>query len=347
MTNLFFFKEMKKVICIGSATRDIFFSLRVDDQEGDKICLPAGAKFYTDDYREMVGGGAVNVGASLQKLGLRAFVFARTDKTMTGKWIQKQIGRLKLKKNYMQQNGRIPSETSIVIFDRQENDRVILRSGDSVENFNLAKAFKKFREKVDWIYLSSQKKNNLENLDLTIQFANEKKAGLALNPSSYQLENNRDDLLERLGEVNILFLNFSEACLLTAISAEEAQPEELCQEILNQGTKIIVLTDGERGAWVASFIKKEFFIFHLPAETEAKVVDTTGAGDAFNAGFLATYIEAESDYEMDFSEKLKRSLAAGIANSTAVIGEIGAVNGSLKPSALRRQIKKLLRKTTS
>ena len=36
-----------------------------------------GAKEYAQGLREMLGGGAVNMAASLAKLDLRSFVFAR------------------------------------------------------------------------------------------------------------------------------------------------------------------------------------------------------------------------------------------------------------------------------
>ena len=345
---------MKKIICVGSATRDIYLNVKIDDRQSGKICLEAGSKIYTDGYRETVGGGAVNVGAGLRKLGYRSFVFARTDKSTVGKWIQKQIGKLKLKKNYMQQNGGVPSETSIVVADAVEQDRTILRSGDSVENFNLTKACKRFRESVDWIYLSSQKANHLENMDILINFANEKKARIAFNPSSYQIENNPEEVLSRLNDINILFINLDEAVSLLgediAVYRDEEnivvqeRVEELLGKLLEFGVKLIALTDGVNGAWVAGRVKGENVVFYLPAEEIAEVADTTGAGDAFVSGFLATFIIDEQELEMSFEEKMQRALAGGLANSSSVITEVGATNGLLKPSKLKRKRKNILQK---
>ena len=343
---------MKKIICVGSATRDIFLGVTVDDKNPEKICLKAGSKIYTDSYRETVGGGAVNVGAGLKKLGYRSFVFARTDKTVTGKWIQKQIGKLKLKKNYLQQNGKIPSETSIIIADSVEQDRTILRSGDSVETFNLLKACQRFRERVEWIYFSSQKKNHLENMDILVNFANEKRAKIAFNPSSYQIENNADEVLTKLENINILFVNLDEAVALLKEEIETYRQKEkiikdkidgLMNSLLSFGVKIIALTDGANGAWVASNIKEELTVFYLPAESVKDIVDSTGAGDAFASGFLGSFIADESELKMEFPEKLKRALAGGLINSSAVIQEVGAINGLLKEGRLKRAIKKRLK----
>jgi len=361
---------MHKVICIGSATKDIFIgvepenSLKCDNITSDdnvspkkscnneEICFRKGAKIYSNNYRESVAGGAVNFGASLTKMGCRAFIFARTDKSFNGKWIQKQIGKLKLKKNYMQQNGGEVSQTSVVIFDEIKKDRVILRSGDSVVNFDLEKAFKKFRERADWIYVSSQKKNNIENLDLILNFAEGKGARLAINPSSYQIKNNREEFLGRLKNVKILFVNLDEAAKLvqediSSLRNNEVEIQEFTrrtiEKLLKYGMKVLSVTDGDNGAWVATKIKDEAVIYHLRTK-DKDIVDTTGAGDAFAAGFLFSYMEQEKNIKVLLDEKLKICLASGFVNGLGVISEIGAINGVLKPSKLRRQAKKMLKK---
>jgi sugar/nucleoside kinase (ribokinase family) len=55
---------------------------------------------------------------------------------------------------------------------------------------------------------------------------------------------------------------------------------------LTQWTRVVVVKDGANGAWVAS----EGEITHVPAINAEPVVDTTGAGDCFNAGFLFGYV---------------------------------------------------------
>ncbi len=84
--------------------------------------------------------------------------------------------------------------------------------------------------------------------------------------------------------VDVLTPNEVEAKLLTGRSPEaHADPEEVGHDLIRSGVKQVVLTLGEKGALIvtASYSK------HIPAIPVPAVVDTTGAGDAFNAG-LAT-----------------------------------------------------------
>lgn len=80
--------------------------------------------------------------------------------------------------------------------------------------------------------------------------------------------------------VDILFLNESEATLLTALSPEKALP------YLNHFCNIVVIKLGEAGSLVGTRQTS----FHCPA-IPTDVVDATGAGDFFAAGFLYGWLQ--------------------------------------------------------
>ncbi len=324
---------MKKVICIGSATKDIFLALndaRIIDNQQDEtakklLALEFGAKVYANNFHEEVGGGAVNVAAGLANCEIRPFIFARTSKSQTGKWILKQISKKGIKKNYMQQSGGGESEISVIISDKKHFDHVILRTGDSVDNFNLQKALEKFREKVDWIYISSQKENWLENINQVVEFAKEKKAKIALNPSSFQISKDAQVLKNFLDKIEILFINRDEAIKLikNIESSVEDKPEKLMKKLIEYGMKVVVLTDGENGAYVTDGDNQ----LYTPI-VKSEIIDTTGAGDAFASGFLASFIE-END--------IQKGLKWGINNSAGVLTGWGATEGLLSKKELSKK----------
>jgi ribokinase len=80
--------------------------------------------------------------------------------------------------------------------------------------------------------------------------------------------------------IDILTPNQTEAKVLTGRNPHEiAEPEELARELIRSGVRQVVMTLGERGALIVT----QSLVRHVPA-IKVSAVDTTGAGDAFNAG---------------------------------------------------------------
>ena len=321
---------MKKIICVGSVTRDIFVVLPEtkivngdDITEKKLMAFEFGAKEYADCFREEVGGSAVNVATGLIKSGYKPFIFSRTSKNETGKWILKKIGGLKIKKNYMQQSGKEDSEISVIVSDRKNMDHIILRTGDSTVLFDLKKAITKFREKIDWIFVASQKNNWQDNWKLIKDFAEKKKAKIAINPSGFQIGKDAKNLFESMKNASVVFLNRDEALELVKKTKNDVRDDVvwLMNNLISVDNQAIVITDGENGAYAGN----QNGIYFLKASA-IKKTDTVGAGDAFSSGFLASFIE-DSD--------LKKALSWGMANSGSVVSSIGATNGLLSKKEIK------------
>ncbi|MBI5669067.1 MAG: carbohydrate kinase family protein [Chloroflexi bacterium] len=94
---------------------------------------------------------------------------------------------------------------------------------------------------------------------------------------------------ETLAKVDIFMPNAREALIITEASNVEAAVRQL-----NQHVRMVVVKDGANGAWIGS----EGNVIHAPAICAGPVVDTTGAGDCFNAGFLFGYIVEKAPLEV-------------------------------------------------
>lgn len=97
------------------------------------------------------------------------------------------------------------------------------------------------------------------------------------------IQNDRKAFLSLLKKMDILFLNDSEARLLTGVYSLIQATRQLAR----MGPKIAVVKKGEHGVLVAS---RDSF-FSLPGYPVTEVVDPTGAGDTFAGtclGYLAT-----------------------------------------------------------
>jgi sugar/nucleoside kinase (ribokinase family) len=87
------------------------------------------------------------------------------------------------------------------------------------------------------------------------------------------------------GEIDILFANEHELAALTGLEDFHAGLEQLAAKV-----PTVVVTRSENGAHAVSGGEHA----HVPAEPIAKVVDTTGAGDLFAAGFLFGHVRGRS-----------------------------------------------------
>jgi ribokinase len=92
--------------------------------------------------------------------------------------------------------------------------------------------------------------------------------------------------------IDILTPNQVEAKVLAGRSPEAViEPEKLARELIRSGVKRVVMTLGERGALIVTSSSST----HVPA-VQMSAVDTTGAGDAFNAG-VATALASGASLE--------------------------------------------------
>lgn len=132
--------------------------------------------------------------------------------------------------------------------------------------------------------------------------------GTSIDPSSvaFLAECGAASFLSWTHGVDIVFPNEAEAALLTGHDAPDVMARELGRTYDN-----VVLTLGAAGSMVRSPVG------HVVRRTaaEAKVVDTTGAGDAFCAGFLAGW---DAQFSREECLRVAREVAA------IAVGKTGA-----------------------
>ena len=138
---------------------------------------------------------------------------------------------------------------------------------------------------------------NYENAVNAAKLAKEYGVTVSLDGCSRQQDNDKNKFLASM--VDILIMN---AVYPTAVSGK-ATIEESLLEISTWGPKIVMSTAGRDGVYAVI----DNSVYHFKAY-EAKVVDTTGAGDVFHGAFLAAYVRGKSLNE-----------CIGIAQLTAAI----------------------------
>ncbi len=126
--------------------------------------------------------------------------------------------------------------------------------------------------------------NQIEAIELALETARETGCKLAVDLADpFAVNRSRKILHRHLEEgLDVLFSNAEEARILTDLRADEATRE------MARTVDVAVVTDGANGA----FIGHRDELIHIEAHN-VTVVDTTGAGDCFAAGFLAGLIRRE------------------------------------------------------
>ena len=122
-------------------------------------------------------------------------------------------------------------------------------------------------------------------------------------------------LLPLLHYVDQILLNQEEARELTGV----IELEKAAKAIIKSGPKMVIIKRGPDGVFAMNHSKS----FSVPAYP-VKVVDTTGAGDAFSAGFITAQLEGKSlEDSVEFANatanlKITRIGARALPNRKAV-----------------------------
>lgn len=94
-----------------------------------------------------------------------------------------------------------------------------------------------------------------------------------------------------LQNVDYLTPNETELRILMGLPPDDPTPTlELANQLRGRGVKNLIVTQGEKGALVIT----DAGLTKVPGVSPGQIVDTTGAGDAFNAGLAVALAEGNS-----------------------------------------------------
>lgn len=120
----------------------------------------------------------------------------------------------------------------------------------------------------------------------------------------------REVLLPFLAQADILLMSHEDAQVLF----ESEDETHMLERALACGPGVVILKRGERGAWAMT---RETSL-EVPAEAVETVIDPVGAGDGFNAGFLASWLRGEN---------LEAALRLGAKIGAAAVASAGDYTG--------------------
>ncbi|MFH1209964.1 MAG: carbohydrate kinase family protein [archaeon] len=299
---------MYDVIVLGSATIDMFIdtSYKLFCKKDNAIELPLGSKILVEDIKLYTGGGSTNVSVALSRLGLKTASICKIGGDENSHIIVKELKKEKVTPYIVRDKGKTGLA---VILDAIGKDRTVLFY-QGVNNKLRYSEIKKPWLKTKWFYFSSMVDESYKTLEKLSDYAKKNNIKILFNPSTYLAKKGYHFLKKVISNTEILILNREEASLI----ADKKNVNEMLETIHNYGVKIVVITDGENGNWAYDGYNSKHY--RLEAG-HPNVIETTGAGDAFASGFLASIIK-KNDIEL--------GLKVGRANAESVIQYYGAKN---------------------
>ncbi len=286
----------KNIIGIGSALVDIL--TRIDDDNILKeINIPKGSMQLVDEKSSALiekhlakhestkapGGSAANTIHALAKMGVESGFVSYVGNDETGRFFEDSMNSVGVKPFMFRSETASGTARTIISSDGERTFATNLgASVEMNENIITPELFNNW----NYCYVEGYLIANKPLFKKVISTAKECGCKVVLDLASYNVvEDNREFLNELLPQINIIFANEEEAKALTMKSAEESLG------YIAEKVDIAVVKVGKKG----SLIKRGEEIVRIGCN-KVDVVDTTGAGDMYAAGFLYGLF---NDYDLE------------------------------------------------
>lgn len=313
---------MYDIITVGSATVDVFVktsskNVKIMNVPEHDVCYPIGSKILIDDLHFDTGGGGTNTATAFARLGFKTGWVGKLGSDANSATILEAVRKEGIDFLGSQNEGFAGYS---VILAGIGNDRTIL-AFKGINDQLSSNDFDWNSLNTKWMYFSSMMNSSWKTLETLAKFAQKNGINYAFNPSMYLAQQGLRSLRKVVDGAAVLILNKEESIALTGKNVDKE-----ILKLLQGYARMVVITDGANGATAFDGEK-----FHSILPNRIKVVETTGAGDAFAAGVVAGLMQ---------EQKLDKALQIGLAESESVIQHIGAKNILLTRSEIEKVLAK-------
>lgn len=248
----------------------------------------------TRDYHRYLGGSPANVAMNSARLGLKPYMISAVGNDGFGEYIFKRLNEVKVNTNYLKKSEN--NSTSVIFVSRSNGtpDFMPYRNADYHISEDQITTEMLSQTKIFHTTCFALSKNPAQTTILKKAkeaVKNGCKLSIDINYAK-KLWNSKQEALDVIKTYCSLdpLIKISEDDMLRLFE-KQLPHKEIFDFFHNLGVKTVCLTLGSEGVKLSQKNKK---IIQLPAIEIEKVLDTTGAGDAFWSGFLFAYIKEKT-----------------------------------------------------
>lgn len=326
---------MDKIIGMGNALVDVL--VRIDDDSLlEKLHLPKGSmqliqedtlseiRKYTSGMKihRSTGGSAGNTVCALAALGANPGFIGKIGQDETGAFFGDTLRQRGV--NALLATCDLPSgiASTFISTDGERTFGTYLGAAATLRAEDLSR---KMFAGYNYLYIEGYLLQDHDLMLRAVQLAKEEGLQVCLDMASYNVVEAERDFFDQLivKYVDIVFANESEALAYTGKAPHEALEETASK------CSIAVVKTGKEG----SLVKKGTEVIQLLSCPVDNVLDTTGAGDFYAAGFM---------YGLTCGYSLEKCVQISTILATAVIQEVGTTLPAKKWDEIKLNIESLL-----
>ncbi len=264
-----------------------FGALNVDKLFKVNMIAKAEEESFIEDYAETCGGSAANTVVGLSRLGCKVGFVGKVGCDREGDLLLRDFGLEGVDTRGIIRSEQGKSGCVLGFVDRKGARALYIDSGVN-DAIGLDEVNIQYASQTRFLHFTSfvgrrsfQTQKSL--LEATTNFVK-----VSFDPGALYARKGYVDLKPFLDRAHVLMPNAIELALLTG-------ENDYCKGadfMIGKGIEIVAVKLGEKGCYVTNGHER-----HLIEPFKVKVMDTTGAGDAFCAGFLFGLVNNKSLFE--------------------------------------------------
>lgn len=239
-------------------------------------------------FKQGAGGKGFNQGIAAHKVGGNVVMITKVGRDALANVAYETMEQVGLSKDYVFVNEEVATGVALISVDENTSQNAIVivpGACNTITDEDLAKVEDLIKSSA---YVLLQLEVNQDANEKVAKLAKENGVRLIINTAPYQPMT--DDFLNG---AYLVTPNEVEAEEITGIEIKDQDSADQAAKIFfNKGVENVLITLGSRGVYVATRERSQI----IPCYP-VQAVDTTGAGDAFNGGFLTALSEGKNLWE--------------------------------------------------